>query len=234
MWCYSGAKAMLIIHLLTAVFYYSINFIEPQLLPLVYATTVDNVVYIFSLCYPLYGWLANARIGRYRAIVYSMVLMSIGCVAMGAALITHEVASKFEHPVITCIVLVSILFTRIGAGVFSATVLPFIIDQMIGASGNQLSTAINLLYGSRLLVVAALQCLFYVSFSRLKLVFVLIGTFSLTAAFSGIFLCQHHLDKEPHITNPIRDIDSVLNYARKNKCPRNRSALTYWENRTPS
>ena len=49
-----------------------------------------------------------------------------------------------------------------------------------------------------------------------------------------MFLCHHHLDKQPYITNPIRDIASVLNYARKNKCPRNRSALTYWENKTPS
>ena len=39
---------------------------------------------------------------------------------------------------------------------------------------------------------------------------------------------------EPQITNPIKHIASVLNFARKNKYPRNRSALAYWEENFPS
>ena len=47
-------------------------------------------------------------------------------------------------------------------------------------------------------------------------------------------LLKHWLDITPQITNPIKLIAKVLNYARKNKYPRSRSALTYWENEVPS
>ena len=40
--------------------------------------------------------------------------------------------------------------------------------------------------------------------------------------------------KTPQITNPIKHIAKILNYARKNKYPRNHSALTYWEQDIPS
>ena len=46
--------------------------------------------------------------------------------------------------------------------------------------------------------------------------------------------CKHWLETTPLIINPIKLITKVLNYARKNKYPRNRSALTYWEEDYPS
>ena len=48
------------------------------------------------------------------------------------------------------------------------------------------------------------------------------------------YLLKHQLDTTPQITNPIKLIAKVLNYARKNKYPRNQSALTYWEEDYPS
>ena len=48
------------------------------------------------------------------------------------------------------------------------------------------------------------------------------------------YFFKHWLDTTTQITNPIKLIGKVLNYARKNKYPRNRSALTYWEKDYPS
>ena len=48
------------------------------------------------------------------------------------------------------------------------------------------------------------------------------------------FLFKHWLDATSYIVNPIKLIVKVLNYARKNKYPRNCSALTYWEENYPS
>ena len=48
------------------------------------------------------------------------------------------------------------------------------------------------------------------------------------------YLLRHHLDTTPLLTNPVKLIAKVLNYARKNKYPRNHSALTYWEECAPS
>ena len=66
------------------------------------------------------------------------------------------------------------------------------------------------------------------------MVFLSIGGVSLVLALSILFIFNHWLDTTPQFFNPIKHIFQVLNYARKNKYPRNRSALTYWENSVPS
>ena len=51
---------------------------------------------------------------------------------------------------------------------------------------------------------------------------------------SSYYLFKHKLDTNPHITNPIKLIFKVLNYARKTKYPENRSALMYYLDEAPS
>ena len=48
------------------------------------------------------------------------------------------------------------------------------------------------------------------------------------------FFFKHKLYTTHYNINPVKVIAKVLNYARKNKYPRNRSALTYWEENYPS
>ena len=48
------------------------------------------------------------------------------------------------------------------------------------------------------------------------------------------YLFKHWLDTTPNVVNPVKLIGQVLNYARRNKYLRNRSALTYWEEDYPS
>ena len=57
---------------------------------------------------------------------------------------------------------------------------------------------------------------------------------SVTTVIISNFLFRQWLDVTPHITNPVKLIAKVLNYTRKNKYPRNRSAFTYWEEDFPS
>ena len=57
---------------------------------------------------------------------------------------------------------------------------------------------------------------------------------AITIVMVTYYLLRHHLDTTPLLTNPVKLIVKVLNYARKNKYPRNRSALTYWEESAPS
>ena len=53
--------------------------------PRVYTDTTFYVLFSVQLLYPIVGWLADAKIGRYKAIVCSMVLMSVGCVCLAIA-----------------------------------------------------------------------------------------------------------------------------------------------------
>ena len=57
---------------------------------------------------------------------------------------------------------------------------------------------------------------------------------AITIVMVTYYLLRHHLDTTPLLTNPVKLIVKVLNYARKNKYPRHRSALTYWEESAPS
>ena len=46
--------------------------------------------------------------------------------------------------------------------------------------------------------------------------------------------CCHWLMTKPLLSNPIKHIAKVLNYARKHKYSEQHSALTYWEDNHPS
>ena len=213
----------------------------------IYANHVDNIytllniecspvfLYLTSTTFfifvPLYGWIADAWIGRYRAILYGLYFLVIGCM-----LLTVSVIIKDLQPLVSqSFLYASNVVYPLGLLTMYANTLPFVTDQMIGASGDELSAAVHWVIWSGVLPVMIVlyePCLlqgtpfivmsFFVSF------------FGLAIALSSLFLCQHWLDKTPQITNPIKHIIKVLNYARKNKYPRNRSALTYWEQEVPT
>ena len=194
----------------------------------------EIMISIFKIFYPLFGWIADAWIGRYKAILYGLYSLIIGCVFLTGSVITYEF-----NPLVSQIFLyVCNAFNSLGIAAIYANILPFITDQMIGASGDEFSAAVHWWYWSlqfpnmmkadfvcplkNIPIVTFLLMLIFISFSGLAI------------ALSSLFLGQHWLDKTPQITNPIKHIAKVLNYARKNKYPRNRSALTYWEQDVPS
>uniref|UniRef100_A0A1X7TBM3 Uncharacterized protein n=1 Tax=Amphimedon queenslandica TaxID=400682 RepID=A0A1X7TBM3_AMPQE len=109
---------------------------------------------------------------------------------------------------------------------FSANIIQYNIDQLVGASADELNSVIYWHILSETLVLFLfylLQCLFY-STSGVSVSLVLV---------SHSFL-KHKLENISLIKNPIKLIVRVLCYARKHKYPENRSALTYWEEEAPS
>ena len=128
-----------------------------------------------------------------------------------------------------------------GIGILYTIVLPFALDQMIGASAEELSAAVQWYcwgYYIGLLMKDVLQCvpipnqLQYLDI--LPVIFLTLSTLCLSAVL--IMDCLYHkwLDTNNKTGNPIKLIFQVLNYARKNKCPRLRSALTYIDEEHPS
>ena len=103
------------------------------------------------------------------------------------------------------------------------------IHQAIGASADELSSMIHwflLSYPSGLWVLSVLKC-FSDNWSLLGGICLTVSGVSIVVLMSSYYLFRHKLDTTPHITNPIKLIFKVLNYARKTKYPENRSALTY-------
>ena len=184
-----------------------------------------------QLFYPLFGWIADAWIGRYKAILYGLYSLIIGYV-----LLTVSIIIKDSETLVSKIILyTSTTVNSLGTAAIYANTLPFITDQMIGASSDELSAAVHWWYWSEMFPITMeynTPCLLQDSTQILTSIF--LSFCGLAIALSSIFLFQHWLNKTPQITNPIKHIAKVLNYARKNKYPRNRSALTYWEQEVPS
>ena len=199
-----------------------------QNFPFVYLTS------ILRIFYPLFGWIADAWIGRYRAILYGLYSLIIGCVVLTGSVIGNE----FNPFVSQIFFYLCNVFNSLGLAAIYANILPFITDQMIGASSDELSAAVHWWFWSfhfpSMVLIDFVCALQNTPPVILPLMLIFIFFSGLTIALSSLFLCQHWLDKTPQITNPIKHIVKVLNYARKNKYPRNRSALTYFEQDVPS
>ena len=88
-------------------------------------------------------------------------------------------------------------------------------------------------YPSGLWISSVLKC-FSDNWSLLGGICLTVSGVSIVVLMSSYYLFRHTLDTTPHITNPIKLIFKVLNYARKTKYPENRSALTYYLDEAPS
>ena len=112
---------------------------------------------------------------------------------------------------------------------------------MIGASAEELSAAVQWYYWCFLfspLIENTLRCIPMPNKHKFpkspSTIFLVLGSLSMSVAL--IMDCLYHkwLDTHNKTGNPIKLIFQVLNYARKNKCPQRRSALTYIDEEHPS
>ena len=101
-----------------------------------------------------------------------------------------------------------------------ANTLPFITDQMIGASGTELSATVDWIEALSLAIPAIIG--YYTGES---IVSVFLYSTGIALYLSSIIVRQHWLVTEPQITNLIKHVALVLNFARTNKYAKNRSAL---------
>ena len=192
------------------------------------------IAYLF---YPVGGLIADVWIGRYRMIVISIYVCLVAWLLTVITYVLHHYIhdEMVSNPIIiTMVTIITCLLVSSRAG-FQANVLPFNIDQMMGASGDQLSAIVywhmfgNVLYSIPFpRVESSLSKMYFI------ITCLIISIITIVLIIISHCLFKHWLDTTPQITNPIKLIVKVLDYARKNKYPRNRSALTYWEDDYPS
>ena len=184
-----------------------------------------------SPVFPLVGMVADVWTGRYCIIVFSIYCCFIGWLLSDVSYFTVMIPT-----VSATFLVIGIVFQIIGIAGSQSVIVPFIIDQAIGASADELSSMIHwflLSYPSGLWILSVLKC-FSDNWSLLGGICLTVSGVSIVVLMSSYYLFRHKLDTTPHISNPIKLIFKVLNYARKTKYPENRSALTYYLDEAPS
>ena len=198
--------------------------------------SIANIVFNNGYCmlffiFALVGLIADVWTGRYKMIVTGIFLCLFAWIISGVGFIIT--AYWPNNRLFYVIYVFGYLCGAIGYTGFRANIVQFNIDQLVGASADELSATIYW-HSISIPVVFTIFELGRCSFNFfLILSFITPGvTVSVVLITHSFF--KHWLETTPLIINPIKLIAKVLNYARKNKYPRNRSALTYWEEDYPS
>ena len=196
-------------------------------------TVFNDLYHSVWLLFPVAGLIADTCTGRYRLLIFSIYAYFISWIIAISGYVIYMKVDDYAGMVLFIIVTILLTF---GKGGFQSIVIPFNIDQLVGASSDELTAVIywhSFGYMIRCLVLSIPYCFTdnHVSYAISQLALSGIATIIVIASHH---IFKHWLDTTPQITNPIKLIVRVLNYARKNKYPRNRSALTYWEDDYPS
>ena len=197
-------------------------------------SAVTVIVYCLSfLSFPFFGLLADIKTGRYNTIIAGVYLSFVSWIICGVA----TILKTFMNIDILYLVVLGVVYILevIGYCCFRSNIIQFNFDQLIGASADKLSAVIYWHSLSTLIVYVIDEvgsCL--IKKQQFLIVCYMISGVAMCTVIVSNFLFKHWLDTTPNIANPIKLISKVLNYARRNKNPKSRSALTYWEEDYPS
>ena len=203
----------------------------------------EVAIIVIAIACPISGWLADVYVGRHRALRVSMWLVWAG--AVGTVLTSTLHITQINVP-IQVIKMADVLFgipMCLGFAGFIANGIPFGMDQMPEASGQEVSAFINWyvwasMVGRTLsdLPLVAIGCYHDLDQEDQDIqvyitIFVLI---ILTIAICCGMVFHSCLTIDPQSHNPWKTVLGVLKYAAMHKRPENRSARTYCEDRPPS
>ena len=189
----------------------------------------ECVAYCFA---PLVGWLADVKFGRYEMIKFGSLVSFLASILYYFALLTTSTLSD---------VLFSgaVIITNLGGSCYFAAMLPFLTDQIIGATSDELSAFIRwylwtLHFGHFGVCMSELHMYIISNYVSAGTEIVLFFVVPLAVIIISDCLCQQWLDRTHKVTNPIKLIIQVLNYTRKHRYPERRSAFTYIDEEQPT
>ena len=138
--------------------------------------------------------------------------------------------------VISIMTLITVFISLTGFVGFQSASVPYNIDHLIGSSSDEVSF---LIIWHMFVIVASYPSLSFISNYIIQtpstvLVSTCVSGFLTLMIIVSLHVFNSHLNRVHEVSNPVRLIASVLMYAKRNKYPERRSALTYWENDYPS
>ena len=178
------------------------------------------------------GWIADVYFGRYKVIRFCMWIMWIAYMLMTAS----TVATDFEAYSDQINGYVNVLFTVVIAiclGAFQANIIQFGIDQLHDAFSDEISAFIIWYMWTGYASGIVAHFVQYVP-EKYRAIVKFVICIHLSVALCLLSLFKHTLIKEPVTKSPFKLVYNVIQYAKKNKYIRYRSAFTYCEDEVPS
>ena len=171
---------------------------------------------LIGLCLllPIGGWLADAYIGRYRAICYGMWTMWFGAILNGFSLVIGKVVQSYGTYGDPWVTFISKVIMGAGLAIFQANIVQFGIDQLIDASSIEIKSFI-LWYSA-----STFGCgvtFYFSAYCMQEYVAVLIVALFLTLSLIFTFLLNHWVTKEQVVSNPLPLITKVVYFTIKSK-----------------
>ena len=180
-----------------------------------------------SLLAPVIGWLADVKFGRYEIIKFGSLVSFLVSILFYLEIFIEGLRNVFS--------VASTAIVRFGTICFSAAMLPFLTDQLIGATSDELSAVVQWYIWTDATGICLSQVTTLIISNR---VIIAEATLIFAVPFAVIIIsdcsCQQWLDRTHKVTNPIKLIIQVLNYTRKHRYPERRSAFTYIDEEQPT
>lgn len=200
-----------------------------------------------KLLYPFAGWLADAKLGRYKVMRVSMWIMWVVAVLLLATSILSYISMTASSSVNTDhvikdtlpVVVVIYIISAIGIAGFHANLIPFGIDQMEDCSAEEISSFVYWYYWTGnvnfgIIIQSGISSSSYYCSSNnitrdsYDLVISLIQIAFLTSAICLDMVFSKKLNKDPKIHNPIKKVKDISTFVFKHKqAVGRRSAYTY-------
>ena len=182
------------------------------------------VKFLAFCCAPVVGWFADVKFGRYEVVKFGSMASFSASIFYFFALVVNGALSKYLFSA-------AIFVCSFTVACYLAAIIPFLTDQLIGATSNDLSTVLCWYYWAENFGYGLSDL--YNKYTSIGTTVAIVFAISLAVIIISDCLCQQWLDRTHKVTNPIKLITQVLNYTRKHKYPERRSAFTFIDQEQP-
>lgn len=191
--------------------------------------------FLFYLLFPVVGLYADIKFGRHRISQVAIVLSILCTVMVG---IGAGLAETINSVVNLVVFSVGLIVGNLAQTAFVIVMASYGFEQLdtAGASSEELSAYAHWFYWCRIFgwfVTVPVTCSMDIKYGAV-IVYSLHISFLLVVFGSSWFSKRLGIIETRPPVNPLNQMIKVIRYARKNKYTRNRSALTYWEESSPS
>ena len=194
-----------------------------------------------QLFYPLAGWIADARIGRYKVIRISIWCMWLGQCLLSVTFLPYLMlngssASNYLYYAQYCLYPLAFVTINVGLAGFQANSIQFGIDQMLDSSGEEVCAFVHWYYWSNYFGGVTLYTILspFLTGYPLGALLAAINVLFMSCSLLAWYKLKGWLIIEPQGGNPFKTMYQVVRFASKHKSPIYRSALTYWDDRRPA